>query len=88
MGLRPLPRVAAGRDQPVHHRHRVEQAGAGRVPGAVHQLELGQGRLAGQPQAELAGEGLVTGRTGQPDQRVPCAAERGEQALRGRARRR
>ena len=89
MGLLALPRVAAGRDQPVHHGDHVEQPGAGRVPRAVQQLQLGQAGLAGQPQAELAGELLVAGRAGQPDDRAvlaraPRAAASGSAAVDGR----
>jgi hypothetical protein len=70
VGLLPLPRIAAGRRQPVHHRDGVQQPGAGRVPRAVHQLQLGQRGFAGQPQPELPGELLVAGRPGQPDDGV------------------
>ena len=43
--------------QPVGDRDRVEQACAGRIPGAIHQLQLGQAGLAGQPQARARGPG-------------------------------
>ena len=38
VGLRGVPRAAAGRAQPVHHGHDVEQAGARRVVGRDHHL--------------------------------------------------
>jgi hypothetical protein len=66
VGLLLLPQVAAGRHQTVHDRDRVEHPGAGRIPRAVHQLQFGERRFAGQPQSEPAREVLVTARAGQP----------------------
>ena len=53
VGLLGVPRAAAGRAQPVHHRDDVEQPRARRVVRAVHQLDRARRRRpsAGRPRA-------------------------------------
>ena len=78
MGLLALPRITARAGQPIDHGHRVEQPGTRWIPGAVHQLQLGDMRLPGQPQTQRTSKIFIAGRTGQPDRRA-VRGHRGEQ---------
>ena len=52
MGLLRVPGTAAGRAEPVHHGHHVEQPSPGQIGGAVQHLDLdvvGAGQLADGP---------------------------------------
>jgi hypothetical protein len=71
VGLRALPRIAAGRRQPVHHGHRVQQPRARRIPRPVQQLHFRQARLAGQPQTQLPGQLRIALRPGEPHRVTP-----------------